>query len=93
MAYSHCIKKKPRTILPFSITIQDKQDEMLSSHISQDFFSSLLRTASLFWGKGVHTQYHKSHHKEQGIQITRYKHEHNSKTHKQQDNKTQDKTR
>ena len=56
MAYSHCIKKKPRTILPFSITIQDKQDEMLSSHILQDFFSSLLRTASLFWGEGgTHT--------------------------------------
>lgn len=60
-----------------------KQDEILSSHISQDFFSSLLRTASLFWGKGVHTQNYKSHHKEQGIQITRYKHEHNSKTHTQ----------
>lgn len=42
-------QEKPRTILPFSSTIQDKQDEMLSIHISQDVFSSLLRTASLFW--------------------------------------------
>ena len=76
-------QEKNKNHTSFSITIQDKQDEMLSSHISQDFFSSLLRTASLFWGEGVHTQYHRSHHKEQGIQITRYKHEHNSKTHTQ----------
>ena len=49
-------QEKTKNHTSFSITIQDKQDEMLSSHISQDFFSSLLRTASLFWGEGgTHT--------------------------------------